>query len=100
MTHPLLFHVDAFTDTPFGGNPAGVCLLDAPRPSAWMQGVAREMNVSETAFVEPLDTGFGLRWFTPVTEVDICGHATIAASHVLWQAGRLDWGRHAGSIVG
>ncbi len=86
---PLLVHVDAFTDRPFTGNPAGVCLLDSPREDAWMQGIAREMNVSETAFLEPREAGFGLRWFTPVREVDICGHATIATAHVLFRTRRL-----------
>lgn len=96
MSHPsaALFHVDAFADAPFAGNPAGVCLLDAPRDTRWMQGIAREMNVSETAFVEgagpAADAGtLSLRWFTPLVEVDICGHATLAAAHVLWQTGRL-----------
>lgn len=81
--------VDAFTDTPFRGNPAGVCVLDTPRPAPWMQSVASEMNVAETAFLEPRADGFGLRWFTPLVEVDLCGHATIASAHVLWEMGRL-----------
>jgi PhzF family phenazine biosynthesis protein len=81
--------VDAFTDTPFRGNPAGVCVLDTPRPAPWMQSVASEMNVAETAFLEPRADGFGLRWFTPLVEVDLCGHATIASAHVLWETGRL-----------
>ena len=81
--------VDAFTDTPFRGNPAAVCVLDTPRPAAWMQSVAAEMNLAETAFLEPRDDGFGLRWFTPLVEVDLCGHATLASAHVLWETGRL-----------
>jgi predicted PhzF superfamily epimerase YddE/YHI9 len=81
--------VDAFTDTPFRGNPAGVCVLDAPRTAQWMQSVAAEMNVAETAFLEPRADGFGLRWFTPLVEVDLCGHATIASAHVLWETARL-----------
>ena len=81
--------VDAFTDVPFGGNPAAVCLLPAPRDEGWMQRVAREMNLSETAFLEKRDDGFALRWFTPTTEVALCGHATLASAHVLWDEGHL-----------
>jgi PhzF family phenazine biosynthesis protein len=84
-----LYHVDAFTDRPFSGNPAVVCLLDAPAEPDWMRQVAAEMNLSEAAFVVPIDGGFGLRWFTPEVEVDLCGHATLAAAHVLWETGRL-----------
>ncbi len=114
-----IVQVDAFTDRPFAGNPAGVCILDRPRSDAWMQHVAREMNLSETAFLLPLDgppdaggpemstpapagaaatipgtapapaTDYHLRWFTPATEVDLCGHATLASAHVLWEEGRL-----------
>lgn len=80
-----LFQVDAFTRQPFSGNPAAVCLLDSPRDKTWMQSVAAEMNLSETAFVQRAATGFELRWFTPTTEVDLCGHATLATAHVLWQ---------------
>jgi len=81
------FHVDAFTDAAFRGNPAAVCLLTAARPAKWMQAVAAEMNLSETAFVQPIAEGFRLRWFTPKVEVDLCGHATLAAAHVLWSEG-------------
>jgi PhzF family phenazine biosynthesis protein len=81
--------VDAFTDTPFRGNPAGVCVLDTARTAGWMQSVAAEMNVAETAFLEPRADGFGLRWFTPLVEVDLCGHATLASAHLLWETGRL-----------
>ena len=88
MGIPLL-QVDAFTDRPFHGNPAAVCLLDAPRDEAWMQSVAAEMNLAETAFVVPQADGFSLRWFTPTLEVDLCGHATLATAHALWQTGRL-----------
>ena len=84
-----LFQVDAFTDKPFGGNPAAVCLLDAPRDAAWMQEVGREMNLSETAFVSPQGDGYDLRWFTPTCEIDLCGHATLASAHVLWETERL-----------
>lgn len=84
-----LFQVDAFADRPFAGNPAAVCLLDGPRDASWMQDVAREMNLSETAFVHPTGDGFGLRWFTPAVEVELCGHATLASAHVLWETGML-----------
>ncbi|MGI5168884.1 PhzF family phenazine biosynthesis protein [Spirillospora sp. CA-253888] len=83
--------VDAFTDSPFGGNPAGVCVLPGPADPAWMQRVAAEMRHSETAFVRPLEEGAGadfeLRWFTPVTEVALCGHATLASAHALYDTG-------------
>jgi PhzF family phenazine biosynthesis protein len=88
MSLPL-FHIDAFTSRPFAGNPAAVCLLDRDRDADWMQSVAREMNLSETAFLLRRDDGFGLRWFTPEVEVDLCGHATLASSHFLWQEGHL-----------
>ncbi len=84
-----LYQVDAFAAEPFGGNPAAVCLLSAPRDDAWMLRVAREMNLSETAFVLAREDGFSLRWFTPAVEVDLCGHATLASAHVLWETGRL-----------
>ena len=84
-----LFHVDAFASGPFTGNPAAVCLLEKPADPAWMQVVAAEMNLSETAFVRPVvadEPGhFELRWFTPTVEVDLCGHATLASAHVLWE---------------
>jgi predicted PhzF superfamily epimerase YddE/YHI9 len=81
--------VDAFTDRPFAGNPAAVCALDAYPDDTWMQAVAREMNLSETAFPVRRDDGdWDLRWFSPTVEVDLCGHATLAAAHVLWQDGR------------
>ena len=80
-----LIQVDAFTGKPFAGNPAAVCLLDGERDAMWMQDVAAEMNLSETAFVSPRDDGFDLRWFTPSIEVDLCGHATLASAHVLWE---------------
>jgi PhzF family phenazine biosynthesis protein len=89
MPVPLL-QIDAFTASPFHGNPAAVCLLEAPAPADWMQSVAGEMNLSETAFLHPSPDGFGLRWFTPTIEVDLCGHATLAAAHALWESGLLD----------
>jgi PhzF family phenazine biosynthesis protein len=81
--------VDAFTDTPFVGNPAAVFVLEEPRPDAWMQLVARELNLSETAFLHPVGAGYQLRWFTPTVEVPLCGHATLASAHVLYESGRL-----------
>jgi PhzF family phenazine biosynthesis protein len=81
--------VDAFTDKPFAGNPAAVCLLAAPREEDWMRNVAREMNLSETAFLVKQADGYGLRWFTPTVEVALCGHATLASAHVLWEDGHL-----------
>jgi PhzF family phenazine biosynthesis protein len=77
--------VDAFTDALFRGNPAVVCIMEAFRDDRWMQDVAREMNHSETAFLLRRDDGFSLRWFTPETEVELCGHATLASAHVLWE---------------
>jgi PhzF family phenazine biosynthesis protein len=88
MPIPLI-HVDAFTDRPFAGNPAAVCLLPEAADAEWMQNVARDMNLSETAFVHPAADGYGLRWFTPGVEVDLCGHATLASAHVLWEQRRL-----------
>lgn len=85
-----LYHVDAFTERPFAGNPAAVCLLPEAQDAAWMQAVAREMNLSETAFLVPRADGFDLRWFTPAAEVDLCGHATLASAHVLWSTRKLD----------
>ena len=82
-----LFQVDAFTNQPFAGNPAAVCLFTSPRDDAWMLNVAREMNLSETAFVLRQDDGFNLRWFTPSVEVKLCGHATLASAHVLYETG-------------
>ncbi|WP_427157968.1 PhzF family phenazine biosynthesis protein [Aliinostoc sp. HNIBRCY26] len=85
----IITQVDAFTNKPFAGNPAAVCVLATPQTDAWMQNVAQEMNLSETAFLVKLDDGFSLRWFTPTTEVPLCGHATLASSHVLWSEGHL-----------
>lgn len=84
MTVPIV-QVDAFTSDAFGGNPAAVCLLTEPRAAAWLQQVAREMNLSETAFLWARPDGFDLRWFTPSAEVDLCGHATLASAHALWE---------------
>jgi PhzF family phenazine biosynthesis protein len=84
-----LLQIDAFTSEPFRGNPAAVCLLDRPMPDAWLQNVAAEMNLSETAFLLRGDDGFSLRWFTPTVEVALCGHATLASAHALWSEGVL-----------
>jgi PhzF family phenazine biosynthesis protein len=82
--------VDSFTNKPFTGNPAGVCILEKPRDEAWMRNVAREMNLAETAFLHRRnDDSFNLRWFTPAVEVDLCGHATLASAHVLWETEHL-----------
>ena len=89
--------VDAFTDRRFAGNPAAVCVLSEPADERWMQDVAAEMNLSETAFARRLAGGskFSLRWFTPVSEVDLCGHATLATAHILWEEGHLPRGEPA-----
>ncbi len=84
-----IIQADAFTDEPFRGNPAAVMVLRKPAGDTWMQHVAREMNLSETAFLVRRDDGFDLRWFTPAAEVDLCGHATLASAHVLWETGEL-----------
>ncbi|HUF32159.1 MAG TPA: PhzF family phenazine biosynthesis protein [Acidimicrobiales bacterium] len=84
-----LFQVDAFASSFFTGNPAAVCLLDEPAEAGWMQAVAAEMNLSETAFAVPRSDGsWDLRWFTPAIEIDLCGHATLATAHALWESGR------------
>jgi PhzF family phenazine biosynthesis protein len=84
-----IVQVDAFTNQPFSGNPAAVCIMDGARDEHWMQNVAREMNLSETAFLYPDNDGYRLRWFTPTVEVDLCGHATLASAHVLYETGAL-----------
>ena len=84
-----IVQVDAFTSTPFAGNPAAVCVLESAASEAWMRNVAREMNLSETAFLHPENDGYRLRWLTPAVEVDLCGHATLASAHVLWEDGHI-----------
>jgi PhzF family phenazine biosynthesis protein len=91
-----VYQVDAFTNQPFGGNPAAVCILPEglPQQASWMQKLANEMNLSETAFLQavtaqPEEGGYSLRWFTPKAEVDLCGHATLASAHILWECGHL-----------
>ena len=101
-----IYTIDAFSTEPFKGNPAAVCLLDRSHPSQWMQRVASEMNLSETAFIIPRASetstgeggpllGFDLRWFTPTVEVPLCGHATLASAHALWETGKLAAGEEA-----
>jgi PhzF family phenazine biosynthesis protein len=90
-----IVQVDAFTLRPFAGNPAAVCVLRQSASEPWMRDVAREMNLSETAFLVAREDGYDLRWFTPAVEVDLCGHATLASAHVLWQDGHLPEGRQA-----
>jgi len=87
--------VDAFTNQLFAGNPAAVCMLPEPRPDEWLRHVAREMNLSATAFLVRRDDEFDLRWLTPTVEIDLCGHATLASAHVLWEEGHLPRGTQA-----
>jgi PhzF family phenazine biosynthesis protein len=89
LTPVVCLQIDAFADRPYSGNPAAVCLLEEERDGPWMQAVAAEMNLSETAFARPVGGGFDLRWFTPAVEVDLCGHATLAAAHALWSEDRV-----------
>jgi PhzF family phenazine biosynthesis protein len=91
MSQPI-YVVDAFTDEPFRGNPAAVCPLPRPADAAWMQQVAAEMNLSETAFLYRQGDAWNLRWFTPTVEVDLCGHATLASAHLLWETNRAEAG--------
>lgn len=88
-----IVQVDAFTNRAFQGNPAAVCVLPSPQDDRWMQSVAREMNLSETAFLLKQDRHYSLRWFTPTTEVPLCGHATLASAHVLWTEGYASTGQ-------
>lgn len=85
-----IYTVDAFTSKPYSGNPAGVCILERGMPVKWMQNVAAEMNHAETAFLLKAPDGYMLRWFTPKKEVDLCGHATLASAHLLWEEGICD----------
>ena len=82
-----IYQIDSFASEPFKGNPAAVCLLDKPADERWMQNFAAEMNLAETAYVVPDGDAFAIRWFTPVLEVDLCGHATLASAHALWEEG-------------
>jgi PhzF family phenazine biosynthesis protein len=89
MAQITFFQVDAFTDMPFKGNPAAICLLNEELPEAVMQQIAFENNLAETAFILQTEDGFSLRWFTPTVEVKLCGHATLASAHILWEKGIL-----------
>lgn len=82
-----IYQVDTFTEEPFGGNPAAVCILESKPTDKWMQDVAAEMNLAETAFLLPMNDGYNLRWFTPYFEIDLCGHATLASAHILKEKG-------------
>lgn len=84
-----IYQVDAFTETPFKGNPAAVCIQDSAADEKWMQDIAGEMCLPETAFLFPMNDGYSLRWFTPDFEIDLCGHATLASAHILWEKGYL-----------
>jgi PhzF family phenazine biosynthesis protein len=86
----IVYQIDSFAEQPFAGNPAAVCLLDGTRKARWMQAMATEMNLSETAFVRRLGSDFELRWFTPTMEVELCGHGTLAAAHALWREGTVE----------
>ena len=90
-----LLQIDAFAEEAFRGNPAAVCILDREHDATWMQNVAAEMNLAETAFLLPQNGDWSLRWFTPIVEVDLCGHATLASAHALWQEGILSRGEAA-----
>lgn len=89
----IIVQVDSFTKQAFRGNPAAVCVLSSPQDEGWMQSVAQEMNLSETAFLIKQDQSYNLRWFTPATEVPLCGHATLASAHVLWTEGYASTGQ-------
>ncbi len=95
MRGQIIYQVDAFTSRAFSGNPAAVCLLDQPRPEEWMRAVAAEMNLSETAFLLAEGEAYRLRWFTPKAETTLCGHATLASAHILWEQGALPEERQA-----
>ena len=90
-----IYQVDAFTNKPFAGNPAAVCIMEQAAEDEWMQAIAAEMNLSETAFLLSEKDGYQLRWFTPAVEVDLCGHATLASAHILWETGVLPQDRPA-----
>lgn len=90
-----IYQVDAFTEKPFKGNPAAVCILDSVADEKWMQDVAVEMYLPETAFLVPMNDGYSLRWFTPDFEIDLCGHATLASAHILWEKEYLKQGQEA-----
>ena len=86
MKQPI-YQVDAFTSRPFAATPPQSARWITRRTRNWMQNVAAEMNLAETAFLHPEGDGFRLRWFTPLVEAALCGHATLASAHVLWESG-------------
>lgn len=86
----MIYHVDAFADKAFSGNPAAVCIFDNRKKDKWLQELASEINLSETAFVLKEGDHYNLRWFTPKVEVDLCGHATLASAHILWELGEVE----------
>jgi len=90
-----IFQVDAFTNKAFSGNPAAICILKEPKEEGFMQSLAKEMNLSETAFLLEKEDGYSLRWFTPSMEIDLCGHATLASAYVLWENGNLSRDKEA-----
>jgi len=101
----IIYQVDAFTSIPFKGNPAGVCLLNDEPDAVWMQNIAMEMNLSETAFVFPGKDYLFIRFYTPETEMKLCGHATLSASHILYETGKVKndeqirFSSHAGDLI-
>jgi PhzF family phenazine biosynthesis protein len=106
MTKPkLIYQVDAFTDQPFRGNPAGVCILEKEMPDEWMQNIAMEMNLSETAFLLKENTGYKIRYFSPEAEIPLCGHATLSSAHILYETGivkkndRIFFNSKAGQLI-
>lgn len=88
-----IYQVDAFTDKPFSGNPAGVCILESKSTDKWMQDIASEVSLPETAFLLKQGDGYSLRWFTPNSEIDLCGHATLASAHILMEKGYISEGQ-------
>jgi PhzF family phenazine biosynthesis protein len=91
-SNKTIYQVDAFSNIPFKGNPAGVMIVDEDTHAGWMQNMALEMNLSETAFLIPQQGSFDIRYFTPSIEVPLCGHATLASAHILFQKGIVDPG--------
>jgi PhzF family phenazine biosynthesis protein len=85
ISHRTIYQVDAFTSKPFKGNPAGVCILEKAMPDEWMQNIAMEMNLSETAFVFPGERSWMIRYFTPASEISLCGHATLSSAHIMFE---------------
>ena len=86
-TRKIIYQVDAFTSEPFKGNPAGVCILEKEMPDEWMQNIAAEMNLSETAFITEGADEYKIRFFTPAAEIPLCGHATLSSAHIMFETG-------------